>query len=130
MLGFSQHLPALSAVMPFLLLIIASLELPIRQPAPVFGLAVLLSVLLLGLVRYQQADAVFPVTAGSVALLLSSWHGKWFEPAQPMLSLPWYVFFCALFTGFPFLFHKSMPERRIPWITASPRWPCLFPPRS
>jgi hypothetical protein len=32
LLGFSEHLPALPAVMPFLLLIIASLELPTRQP--------------------------------------------------------------------------------------------------
>ena len=117
--AYLQHLPALSAVLPFLLLILASAELPLAQPAPIFGLALLLSVLLLGLVYYRQADVVFPVAAGSVALLLYAWHTDHFDASRPMLALPWYLFFSLCFFVFPFLFHKRLQERRIPWVAAA-----------
>jgi hypothetical protein len=44
-------LPACSATLPFLLLIMATLRLPLANPSPVFGLALLLVVLSLGVAK-------------------------------------------------------------------------------
>ena len=46
--NIAAQLPILSAVLPFLLLIMATLRLPLANPSPVFGLALLLVVLMLG----------------------------------------------------------------------------------
>src|SRR5207247_9093869 len=45
--NLSVQLPALSAALPFLLLIMVTLRLPLANPSPVFGLALLLIILLL-----------------------------------------------------------------------------------
>src|SRR5947208_6119298 len=47
--NLSVQLPALSATLPFLLLIMVTLRLPFENPSAVFGLALLLIVLLLGM---------------------------------------------------------------------------------
>src|SRR6266566_2821475 len=47
--NLSVQLPALSATLPFLLLIMVTLRLPLANPSPVFGLALLLVILLLGM---------------------------------------------------------------------------------
>ena len=49
-------LPACSIVLPFLLLIMATLRLPLINPSPVFGLALLLVVLLLGVTKLFSLD--------------------------------------------------------------------------
>ena len=46
--NIAAQLPILSAVLPFLLLIMVTLRLPLTNPSPVFGLALLLVVLMLG----------------------------------------------------------------------------------
>ena len=48
-------LPSCSVALPFLLLIMATLRLPMANPSPVFGLALLLVVLLLGVTKYRVA---------------------------------------------------------------------------
>ena len=45
------QIPALSAILPFLLLVLVVLRLPLTNPSPIFGLALLLVILLLGLGR-------------------------------------------------------------------------------
>src|SRR5947207_2004342 len=47
--NLSVQLPALSATLPFLLLIMVTLRLPLANPSAVFGLALLLIVLILGM---------------------------------------------------------------------------------
>src|SRR5437762_13119501 len=47
--NLSVQLPALSAALPFLLLIMVTLRLPLVDPSAVFGLALLLVILLLGM---------------------------------------------------------------------------------
>src|SRR5262249_28783235 len=46
---FGIQLPAFSATLPFLLLIMVTLRLPLLNPSPVFSLAMLLGILLLGM---------------------------------------------------------------------------------
>jgi hypothetical protein len=112
-------LPAFSAALPFLLLIMATLRLPLTNPAPVFGLALLLVVLLLGLAKMFSFDWLPAVALVCVTALECAWHFNRFEPAQAPLALMWYLIFFAGFALFPFVFLKQFSDKVIPWATAA-----------
>ncbi len=116
-------LPACSIVLPFLLLIMATLRLPLISPSPVFGLALLLVVLLLGVTKLFSLDWMPAIGLASVTALECAWHFHHFDPAnasQPLNSvLAWYLIFFAAFALFPFLFMKQFSGRVIPWASAA-----------
>ena len=116
-------LPACSAILPFLLLIMATLRLPLANPSPVFGLALLLVVLLLGVTKMFSQDWLPAIGLACVAALECAWHFNRFDPANlnvsPTLPLTWYLVFFAVFALFPFLFLKKFGDRVVPWATAA-----------
>jgi hypothetical protein len=116
-------LPACSAVLPFLLLIMATLRLQLANPSPVFGLALLLVVLLLGVAKMFSQDWLSAIGLACVAALECAWHFNRFDPVNPNVSpnLPvtWYLIFFAVFALFPFLFLKKFGDRVAPWATAA-----------
>ena len=124
-------LPASSAVLPFLLLIMATLRLPLANPSPVFGLALLLVVLLLGLARIFSYDWMPLVGLISAFALECAWHFHRFDPANPHLIPPpnllgWYLIFFAAFAVFPFIFLKKFADKTLPWAAASLAGPAQF----
>ena len=124
-------LPASSAVLPFLLLIMATLRLPLANPSPVFGLALLLVVLLLGLTKIFSFDWMPLVGLISTFALESAWHFKRFDIANPNLISPqmllgWYLVFFAAFAVFPFLFLKKFSDKTFPWAAAALAGPAQF----
>jgi uncharacterized membrane protein len=124
-------LPASSAVLPFLLLIMATLRLPLANPSPVFGLALLLVVLLLGLTKIFSFDWMPLVGLISTFALESAWHFKQFDLANPNLISPpmllgWYLIFFAAFAVFPFIFLKKFADRTFPWAAAALAGPAQF----
>jgi uncharacterized membrane protein len=124
--NFSIQLPALSAILPFLLLIMVTLRLPLANPSSVFGLALLFVVLLLGMTRILSLD-VFPAVAlVSVLALEHAWHFQHFNPAQPTTPLIWYVGFYAVFSVFPFIFHRKFAGKTVPWAAAALAGPLHF----
>jgi uncharacterized membrane protein len=116
-------LPAFSAVLPFLLLIMATLRLPLANPSPVFGLALLLVVLLLGVAKMFSQDWLPAIGLACVTALECAWHSNRFDAVNPNVSpnlpLTWYLIFFAVFTLFPFLFLKKFGDRVVPWATAA-----------
>jgi hypothetical protein len=112
-------LPACSAVLPFLLLMMATLRLPLADPAPVFGLALLLVVLLLGLAKLFSQDFLPAIGMSCVAALEAAWHFNRFDPAHATQPLTWYLIFYAVFTLFPFLFLRQFSGKVLPWATAA-----------
>src|SRR6058998_1622272 len=104
--NLSVQLPALSATLPFLLLIMVTLRLPLANPSPVFGLALLLIILLLGMSELFSFGVLPAVALVSVLALEHAWHFQHFDPARASLPLLWYLGFYALFTAFPFIFHR------------------------
>ena len=116
-------LPACSATLPFLLLIMATLRLPLANPSPVFGLALLLMVLLLGVTKMFSQDWLPAIGLACVAALECAWHFNRFDPVNPNVSpnlpLTWYLVFFAVFALFPFLFLKKFGDRVVPWATAA-----------
>jgi Predicted membrane protein (DUF2339) len=124
-------LPSSSAVLPFLLLIMATLRLPLANPSPVFGLALLLVVLLLGLTKIFSFDWMPLVGLISIFALECAWHFRHFDPANanligPPLLLGWYLIFLAVFAVFPFVFLKKFADKSYPWAAAALAGPAQF----
>jgi hypothetical protein len=112
-------LPACSAILPFLLLIMATLRLPLTNPSPVFGLALLLVLLLLGVTKIFLQDWLPAIGLAGVVALECAWHFNRFNPENATLPLTWYLIFYAVFTLFPFLFLRPFGNKVVPWATAA-----------
>ena len=124
--NLSVQLPALSATLPFLLLIMVTLQLPLANPSPVFGLGLLLVILLLGMSEIFSLDLLPAVALVSVLGLEHAWHFEHFDPTRATLPLIWYLGFYALFTIFPFVFHQRFAGKTVPWATAALAGPLHF----
>jgi type II secretory pathway pseudopilin PulG len=116
-------LPACSIVLPFLLLIMATLRLPLINPSPVFGLALLLVVLLFGVTKLFLLDWMPAIGLVCVTALECAWHFNRFDPTNPNqplnLVLMWYLIFFAGFALFPFLFLRQFENKIVPWASAA-----------
>jgi uncharacterized membrane protein len=123
-------LPASSVVLPFLLLIMTVLRLPLADPTPVFGLALLLVVLLLGLTKIFSFEWMPLVGLISTFALECAWHFNRFDIANPNVPpttpLAWYLIFFASFAPFPFLFLKKFSNKTFPWAAAALAGPAQF----
>ncbi|WP_395741840.1 DUF2339 domain-containing protein [Prosthecobacter sp.] len=116
---FAELLPVSSAVLPFALLILATLHLRVADPSPVFGLALLLTVFLLGLTRISGIAVLAPTALGCVLALEWAWHQQSFSAEHAATPLCWYLGFYALFTAWPLVFQKLFATRQLPWIVSA-----------
>ena len=121
-----SQIPALSAILPFLLLIMVTGRMPLANPSPVFGLAMLMIVLLLGLVFFSRMDALAPVSLACVLALQYVWHAHHFNSDAAWTPLIWSMAFYGVFTVFPFLFSKKLGERILPWAVSALAGPLHF----
>ena len=124
--NLAAQLPILSVVLPFLLLMMATLRLPLTSPSPVFGLALLLLVLMLGMTKLFSLDWMPAVGLVCVAALEATWHFTRFNPADPAQTLTWYLVFLAIFCVFPFLFLSKFSDKVVPWAAAAMAGPLQF----
>lgn len=120
------QLPAFSAALPFALLILASLRLPMANPTPVFALGLLLVVLLLGLAKIFAVDLLACVALGATVLLEFAWHAAHFDRPHAITPLAWYLTFAVIFTAFPFLFHRQFADRTLVWASSALAMPLQF----
>jgi len=124
--NFAVQLPALAGTLPFLLLVMATLRLPLANPSPVFGLALLLVVLLLGLTKIFSLDLLACVALGSTILLEHAWHLSHFKKEDAGIPILWYLGFTAVFTVFPFIFHRQFARKSTLWASAALAAPLHF----
>jgi len=122
------ELPSLSALLPFFLLIAAALALRPNDPSPLFGLALLVTVLLLALVRLRCADLPGLAALLATAVLCTVWNSTGLRQDSPWIPLAWYLGFTVLHLAFPFVFSGALRERTVPWVTAALAGPLLFFP--
>ncbi len=120
------QVPALSAILPFLLLTMMVLKLKLANPSPVFGLAALMVALLFGLVRTNRVDVLSAIGLVCTLMLEHSWHFNAFSPDSPFVALGWYVGFGLAFFAFPFAFQRQFAERVMPWAVAALALPAHF----
>ncbi len=121
-----QQIPALSAIMPFLLLVIVTVRLPLENPLPVFGLALVLGALMLGLAKYFKMNWLPAIGLGCTYLLEHAWHFRHFHPDYAGIALPSYLVFYAMYLVFPFVFLRGEEDRTVPWVTAALSGPIHF----
>jgi uncharacterized membrane protein len=112
-------LPVCSGLLPFGLLVLALLHLPVANPSPVFGVALLMTALLGGLaILGKQGPLVLAALAGTL-VVEGVWHVQHFQAAAPMPALLWYLGFYGLFLVFPFVFRKQCAGQALPWIASA-----------
>jgi uncharacterized membrane protein len=120
------HLPALSALLPFTLLIMVVLRLPLASPSPVFGLALLLVVLALGLARLLVLEWLPAAALVGVLGVQWAWLDQRFTPDCAVETLVWLGGFYAIFALFPFVFRRVFAGLRGPWVVAALAAPAHF----
>jgi hypothetical protein len=121
------QLPVFSALLPFVLLIMARGRLSQVAPMPIFGMALLLVVLTLGLAKLLGRGALAPAALVGVLALVYSWFSLHFSPTAATIPLLWFIVFYALFTAFPFVFRRTFADQRLPWLAAALAGPLFFP---
>lgn len=113
------HLPVLSAFLPFILLMMVVLRLPLSSPDSVFGLALVLSVLLCGLSVLLHNGRLILVALGAVAALEWCWQGRGLSHENALSTVLWFLGFYALFLLQAFVLRKRLPKLVSPWLAAS-----------
>lgn len=121
-------LPALSGVLPFLLLAMAAARLRPENPSSLFGLSVLLVILLLGLLRSagKPVEALGLVALAGAALVQYAWHGAAFSTESALFSLPWFAGFSLTFLLLPFAFPNRFGSFRLVWVASALSGPLHF----
>lgn len=130
--GFSLVLPALSSLLPFVLIVMMETRLTLSDPTPVFGLGLLLTVLTLGLAKILKNEWLPACALAGVAAMCWVWlqdmraPGE-FVPTGAYVGLGWFIGFYAIFTVFPFVFRRDFLKTRGAWITAAASGVLFFP---
>jgi hypothetical protein len=122
-----SQLPAFSALLPFLLLIMMTQRLPLANPSPVFGLALLLVVLVLGLACVLTLDWLPACALAGIGALGYAWQARHFAIGDITLPLGWFVGFHVLFAAFPFVFRSRFASVTGPWAIAALSGVVFFP---
>jgi uncharacterized membrane protein len=121
------HIPALSCVLPFTLLMMMVIRLPLQTPSSIFAVALLLVLLILGLWRWLQIDSLTLIALLCSLGLEYTWHGFHFHPHNNVITtLVWYSVFFGIFTLLPFLFQNRLRSRLIPWAVSALSGPLHF----
>ena len=121
------QIPACSALLPFLLLVMMTQRLPLANPSPVFGLALLLVGLTLGLACALTLEWLPACALTGVAALEYAWRARHPSVDHVTLTLGWYVAFAGVFALFPFVFRRRFASLTGPWAIAALAGVLQFP---
>ena len=144
--GFNLILPAMSSLLPFVLVVMMVARLAVVDPTPIFGLTLLLIVLTLGLAKILKNEWLPACALGGIMAVCWIWVQQinktapifdassptWqtvskSTPAFAYVGLGWLIGFYAIFAMFPFVFRRDFLKTRGPWITAAASGVLFFP---
>lgn len=112
-------MPAVSAVLPFALLVIATVHLPVTDPSPIFGFAAALAFFLLFLAwRHTQPTLVLASTLCLLAVQYV-WGVMHYQPGHLAMALGWFFGLGALFILYPLLTRPRWTTHTLPWISSA-----------
>lgn len=115
---FSQ-ICSLAGLLPYLLLTLVVMRLPLANPTPVFAVGAGLLMLKLAMARVFKIDLLPAVGLAGVLLLNFTWHFAHFTPERAAQAVGWYLGFSGLIMGFPFVFRRHFENCVIPWAAAA-----------
>ncbi|MES2707572.1 MAG: DUF2339 domain-containing protein [Verrucomicrobiota bacterium] len=115
----ARWLPALSAGMPFLLLMVAVGNMELPDPTPVFAVALLLASALLWLSRRKSREPLAVVALNCVVAVEALWHLHSFDRAAPAVPLAWYLGLHLFFAAWPFAVRRQLEGRVLPWAVSA-----------
>lgn len=114
------QIPAFSSLLPFLLLVMVCNQLAVPNPGTVFGLALLLVALTLGLTRLMAIEWLPACALAGAAAVEFAWFSRQFDPSAAQgYPLIWFAVFYVGFALFPFLFAERFRSQRGPWVVAA-----------
>jgi hypothetical protein len=106
--NLQKYMPAVSAVLPFILLALIVVRIHAANPSNLFALALVLSGMLLWL-SHRLRDYLLSTVALSATLFLQYfWSQSDFVPERAGIALVWHLLFYAIFMAFPFLLGKAI----------------------
>lgn len=111
----AKVLPYLTAVSPFLLIILAALKLKPDDPSMIFGFGLLMSAVMLTFANIYSLGALSLPALGGSFLLAAAWHTAGFEPARAAVPMVWYVLYMFVFTAFPIMFREKFLDSKPAW---------------
>ena len=121
-----SQLPALSAIAPFVLLVLLTARLPLESATPVFGVGLLMGGVVLGLEKLLRLDWLPPVGLLCTALLQATWLADGVSSSTALSTLMWNVVFGSVYSLYPFLFLTKDSSRWLTWVTAAVSGPVHF----
>ena len=92
-----RSIPALAAILPFLLLLMVIEKLPVANPMLLFGAAFLFAILLLGLGIVSHTTWVAAIALAGVWAVERTWQTLHYSAIDATIPLGWYVVFAVLF---------------------------------
>lgn len=114
-----ELLTALAAILPFGMLVLVVDKLPLTNPSPVFGTALLLGILLLGLMLLARRPLLAPVALLCTLAVEYAWFTERFTESTPWATFCWHVGFYVVYSAFPFVFRSRCEQQVIPWATSA-----------
>ncbi len=120
------QVPVSAAVLPFFLLMIVAGQLPLSNPSPVYGLALVLAGALLAMGLLARMDLLVPTSLLCVLGLELLWHQVHFQAEARWIALFWNLTFYAIYTVFPFLWRARLANQVWPWTAAALAGPLHF----
>lgn len=123
----SVSLPAFSALMPFVLLVMLTQRLPTPNPSAAFGLALALVAMTFALTYLLQVAWLPACALAGVAALEYAWHLRHFSPAAAATPATWYVVFQAVFLLVPLVARRRFAPMTGPWAAAALSGVIQFP---
>lgn len=105
-----------AAVLPYGLLVVLLQRLAIMDPSPVFGAAVLMSALLVGLAVVRKNGLLLPVALICTTVVEAVWHCHYFRAETPWPALGWYLATAIAFLVLPFLFRRCFRDEPFAWV--------------
>jgi len=114
------------AVLPFLLLTLLASRAAEANLHSLFGMTALLVVLVLGIARATGFQLLAAFGLIGTGLVEAAWYARGYGATNLLPTVGWYLFFCAVFTVYPFLVDRPKPGRQSVWITAAAAAPVHF----
>lgn len=114
-----RGLPVMAVLMPFTLLVLVTLQTRVDGPSAVFGLALLLVVLALGLAWLLVLEWLPLATLAGVFALEAVWLEHGFGAGTAGVSVGWFAGFYAIFLIYPPVAGRRFLNTTGPWIAAA-----------